>query len=84
MSREQFNKLIATVDRHFTWDKREMNINEYSAFDYERNAYVHVKRTPYGIWCFISTNNVKFGEFINTFHELHELNNFIKMVKLIG
>lgn len=83
-TQKQMNKLIAKVDRYFTWDSRTIEVGEgIRVRNNDSGIYIHIQRDKYGMWCYLldSKRNIKFAEHRKTFKEI---NDFIKMVKLIG
>lgn len=82
------NKLVSFVDRHFTYDDREMlreGTSDYFDFwGFEKNSrtYVTVKRTKYGIYCSISKNDKSIISDI--FKNYKDIENFKKMIKCLS
>lgn len=77
MSRKTYNITVSKIDRYFTWTSK----SEGHWFNSETGTYVSVKRSPIGIWCYLNHNGVKHGEYCKSYSGL---NNFIKMIRLIG
>lgn len=83
------NKVVAKVERFFTWDNKIGGL--FSNYDDEHDTVTRVYIGDLS-WCglylsisksVISTNEqiARIGGYVNTFHEI---NQFIKQVKLIG
>ena len=87
MSSKHVNKIISKIDRYFSWDNRTIiNGHKASFIDFDRNAYVSIKKTPLGLWCYYSIERwngekLTWGEHLRNFHDI---NNFIRVIQALG
>lgn len=87
--KKQLNKIIAKVDRYFTYDKRTLVPGErFMAIEYDGKSFVDICETHckyLGIWCYYSVvrngQTIKYGNYCKTYKELNE---FVRKVQLIG
>ena len=81
ISKRSVNKTINLIDRHFTYDRREISDGSFSAMDYEAKKYVSFH--PYamgGYWFFYSNNTHQIYRVIRTYKDLNELKKLIKVL----
>lgn len=87
MNSKHINKLIAKIDRYFTWDDRTIiNGREASFINFDRSIYVSIGKSPLGLWCYYSIKRwngerLTYGEHLRNFHDI---NNFIRIIQVIG
>lgn len=90
---KMYNKVVAKVDRHFTWDRKSMD-DESVLFirKTDDNTYIAVYvRKPSQIGMYLSIDKhvgsllndpmVEHGVYAKSYHEINE---WIKLIKLIG
>lgn len=87
MNSKHINKLIAKIDRYFSWDDRTIiNGRKASFIDFDRCIYISISKSPIGLWCYYSIKrcngeNLIYGEHLRNFHDI---NNFIRIIQVIG
>lgn len=92
LSKKEINKLVGFVDRYFTYDWRYIQSEGkkaeeredvlFKAMDYERDAYVSIRKSVYGTYvCIIKGQETLYSEI---FHSFGEIKQFKIMIKCLG
>ena len=80
---KSLRKVISVLDKEFTWDNREINLETctYIAWNHENGAFVDFDRMGGGgVWFYYSKNNKKYHKVIKTYAELNDL---VKLFKVM-
>lgn len=82
-SKKSINKTIASIDRYFTWDNRDMKVgNSIWAANYDKYAFVSFK--PFSMdgwyWFYYKNGHKTYSKIIKTCKDLNEINKLIKVM----
>lgn len=83
-SKKSINKTIASIDRYFTWDTRELIPgNMFRAYNYDTECHVSFRPFDFNgnYWFYYKTNTGhKYTKIISNYRDLNELNKLIKVM----
>ena len=87
ISNTEFNKFVAYVDKHFTYDsryKKKEDPNEpfdYCAFDHERKLSIFIRKSVFGVFVSINKNGTSIiRKSLRTYAELNEVRHWISLI----
>lgn len=91
ISNKEFNKIVAKVDRVFTWESRHIYEDggksaHFHCYDeYQNHTSVHIVKSKYGVYgSYRTVRNGRVLRYSKLLESFAEIRDFVERVELIG